>query len=305
MFNLTKSPLRVGKHSKVDPQYPPPSLGNPFDSDDELGTNKTLNPSKRSSSEPDLTAPSSCTNPFDDFEEKGTSSSSSSHPVASTARNKYKNDFRDSGGIENQSVQDLENYAVYKAEETTKAVNGCLKIAEDIREDASTTLITLHQQGEQITRSHIVTVELDNDLSRGERLLGSLGGMFSKTWKPKKTRPVMGPVITKDESQRRGNHLQQREKLGLSTASKGVSNPRKLPAKPTNAYQKVEMENAKQDDGLTDLSNLLGELKDMAVDMGTEIEKQTKALDHYQDDVDVLDIRVKGANQRTRRLLGK
>ncbi|CAI0560407.1 unnamed protein product [Linum tenue] len=305
MFGLTKSSPSVAKHNQVDPQYPPPSHGNPFDSNDELGTNKTLKPSKRSSSEPGLSAPSSRTNPFDDFEEKGLSSSSSSHSVASTSRHKFKNDFRDSGGIENQSVQELEDYAVYKAEETTKAVNGCLKIAEDIREDASKTLITLHQQGEQITRSHNVAVELDNDLSRGERLLGSLGGMFSKTWKPKKTRPVMGPVITKDESQRRGNHLQQREKLGLSTASKGASNPRKLPTEPTNSYQKVEMEKAKQDDGLTDLSNLLGELKDMAVDMGTEIDKQTKALDHYQDDVDVLDIRVKGANQRTRRLLGK
>ncbi|CAI0560166.1 unnamed protein product [Linum tenue] len=262
MFGLTKSSPSVAKHNQVDPQYPPPSHGNPFDSNDELGTNKTLKPSKRSSSEPGLNAPSSRTNPFDDFEEKGLSSSSSSHSVASTSRHKFKNDFRDSGG--------LEDYAVYKAEETTKAVNGCLKIAEDIREDASKTLITLHQ-----------------------------------TWKPKKTRPVMGPVITKDESQRRGNHLQQREKLGLSTASKGASNPRKLPTEPTNSYQIVEMEKAKQDDGLTDLSNLLGELKDMAVDMGTEIDKQTKALDHYQDDVDVLDIRVKGANQRTRRLLGK
>ncbi|CAN1192114.1 Putative SNAP25 homologous protein SNAP30 [Linum perenne] len=54
-----------------------------------------------------------------------------------------------------------------------------------------------------------------------------------------------------------------------------------------------------------DLSKLLGELKDMAVDMGTEIDKQTKALDHCQDYIYVLDIRVKGANQRTRRLLGK
>lgn len=29
----------------------------------------------------------------------------------------------------------------------------------------------------------------------------------------------------------------------------------------------------KQDDGLNDLSNLLGDLKEMAVDMGTEIER--------------------------------
>lgn len=33
------------------------------------------------------------------------------------------------------------------------------------------------------------------------------------------------------------------------------------------------MEIAKQDDGLADLSDLLGELKNMAVDMGTEIER--------------------------------
>lgn len=32
---------------------------------------------------------------------------------------------------------------------------------------------------------------------QGEKLLGSLGGMFSKTWKPKKTRPINGPVITR------------------------------------------------------------------------------------------------------------
>ncbi|CAN0870893.1 SNAP25 homologous protein SNAP33 [Linum grandiflorum] len=303
MFASTKPPVRVSNQNKVGPNYKAPSLGNPFDSDDELDTKEALKLSKKSL-QPDLGAPVSGTNPFDGHEERGTPSSSS-YSVASSARNKYKNDFRDSGGIENQSVQELEDYAVYKAEETTKAVNGCLKIAEDIREDATKTLITLHHQGEQITRSHDVAVVLENDLSRGERLLGSLGGMFSRTWKPKKTRSLTGPVITKDDSHRRGNHLQQREKLGLNTASKGGSNSRTLPTESTNAYQKVEMEKAKQDDAFSGLSDLLGELKDMAVDMGTELDKQTKALDHYQDDVDVLDIRMKGANQRTRRLLGK
>ncbi|CAN1296620.1 SNAP25 homologous protein SNAP33 [Linum perenne] len=260
MFGSTKSPLRVSNQNKVSPKYKAPSHGNPFDSDDELDTKEAFKPSKKSL-EPELGAPSCGTNPFDDHEGKRTSSPSL-YPAASSARNKYKNDFRDSGG--------LEDYAVYKAEETTKAVNGCLKIAEDIREDATKTLITLHQ-----------------------------------TWKPKKTRSVTGPVITRDDSHRRGNHLQQREKLGLNTASKAGSNSRALPTEPTNAYQKVEIEKAKQDDAFSDLSDLLGELKDMAVDMGTEIDKQTKALDHYQDDVDVLDFRIKGANQRTRRLLGK
>lgn len=65
------------------------------------------------------------------------------------------------------------------------------------------------------------------------------------------------------------------------------------------------MEKAKQDDGLADLSDLLSELKNMAVDMGTEIERQNNGLDHLQDDVDELNFRVKQSNQRARRLLRK
>lgn len=158
MFGLKKSPIKVAKHNKVDPEHPISSHSNPFDSDDELDSKKTLKPSRKTSSEPNLATLNFSANPFDDHEDSLTSSSA--------ARNKYKNDFRDSGGLENQSVQELENYAVYKAEETTKAANGCLKIAEEIREDATKTLITLHQQGEQITRTHNVAVEMDHDLSR-------------------------------------------------------------------------------------------------------------------------------------------
>uniref|UniRef100_A0A5B6ZCQ0 t-SNARE coiled-coil homology domain-containing protein n=1 Tax=Davidia involucrata TaxID=16924 RepID=A0A5B6ZCQ0_DAVIN len=306
MFSHRKSPLnKNAKQNSVDPGFPGYSSPNPFDSDNESDNKQTLKPSRRASSEPKIVTPDFSTNPFDDYDTKGTSSSS--YSLTSAARNKYKNDFHDSGGLENQNVQELNNYAVYKAEETTKTVNNCLKIAEDIREDATKTLVTLHQQGEQITRTHMVAADIDHDLSRGEKLLGSLGGIFSKTWKPKMTRPITGPVITRDDPAQRmgGNHLEQREKLGLAPAPKGRSNTRTPPPEPTNALQKVEVEKAKQDDGLSDLSNLLGELKDMAVDMGSEIERHNQALTPLQDDVDELNSRVRNANQRGRRLLGK
>lgn len=136
------------------------SKPNPFDSDDESDNKHTLNPSKRTTSEPSL---ADMANPFDGHEvHKGYSSSSK----PSNSRYQYKNNFRDSGGIENQSVQELEGYAVYKAEETTKSVQGCLKVAEDIRSDATRTLVMLHEQGEQITRTHHQAVDIDQDLSR-------------------------------------------------------------------------------------------------------------------------------------------
>ncbi|VVA91246.1 unnamed protein product [Arabis nemorensis] len=239
----------------------------------------TINAGRRTSSEPILITPD-----FDDDD-------------------KYKNGFQNSGGLQSQTTEELENYAVYKAEETTKGVNNCLKIAEDIRSDATRTLEMLHNQGEQINRTHVMAVEMDKDLSRGEKLLNNLGGMFSKPWKPKKTKEIAGPMITPDKPSKKSGK-EDREKLGL--AAKGRSSSQPLPLdQPTNALQKVEQEKAKQDDGLSDLSDILGDLKSMAVDMGSELDKQNKALDHLDDDIDELNSRVKGANTRARHLLSK
>ncbi|KDP41280.1 hypothetical protein JCGZ_15687 [Jatropha curcas] len=211
----------------------------------------------------------------------------------------------DDEDLENKSVQELENYAKYKAEETTKGVNNCLRIAEDIRQDATRTLDMLHSQGEQINRTHMMAVDMDKDLSKGEKLLNNLGGIFSKPWKPKKTKEITGPVITADKPSKKGeNNKEQREKLGVGGKTKGQSTSA-THAEPTTALQHIELEKAKQDDGLSELSDILGDLKGMAVDMGTELDRQNKALDHLSDDVDELNSRVKGANQRARHLLSK
>ncbi|CAF2050906.1 hypothetical protein BRARA_I05030 [Brassica rapa] len=242
----------------------------------------TINAGRRTSSEPVLITP--------DFDEDD---------------DKYKKGFSNSGDLQSQTTEDLEKYAVYKAEETTKGVNNCLKIAEDIRSDATRTLDMLHAQGEQINRTHVMAVEMDKDLGRGEKLLNSLGGMFSKPWKPKKGKEIAGPMITPDKaSKKSANNKEEREKLGL--AAKGRSSSQPIPSdQPTNAMQKVEQEKAKQDDGLSDLSDILGDLKGMALDMGSELDKQNKALDHLDGDIDELNNRVQGANQRARHLLSK
>jgi synaptosomal-associated protein 25 len=163
--------------------------------------------------------------------------------------------------------------------------------------------------------------------------------MFSKTWKPKKTREIAGPIITAGfslkqlvcfllswsvvigivlyycvgwtdySSKRSENHSEQRVKLGLAPAPRGRSASRTPPPEPTNALQKVEVrvcdswlgiyecrnicfwiywygyhqnqvEKEKQDDALSDLSNLLGDLKNMAVDMGGELNRSVLLRSH-------------------------
>ncbi|XVF43201.1 hypothetical protein PTKIN_Ptkin02bG0021600 [Pterospermum kingtungense] len=270
--------------------------------DTEDDKNNTITPARRTSSEPVLLIPDM----NDDDNDHHAKRKQASGPTARD-RERYKNDFKDSGGLQNQTMEDLENYAVYKAEETTNSVNNCLRIAEDIREDATRTLDTLHQQGQQIERTHEKAVEIDKDLHKGEKLLNGLGGMFSKPWKPKKTREITGPLITSEHDTYKKNQKkkEQREKLGLAPVPKPGAGSKTPPCEPTDAIQKVEFEKAKQDDALSDLSNILGDLKGMAVDMGTELDRQNKALDHLSDDVDELNARVKGANQRARHLLAK
>ncbi|KAK4370906.1 hypothetical protein RND71_010381 [Anisodus tanguticus] len=130
MHGLKKSPLHWNARKKSeDPVVHGNSGSNPFDSDDESDKKQTVKPS-RTSSEPSVPTQTLSTNPFDDDEIKETPSRAYS---TSTARNKYKNDFQESEEFENQTVEELENYAVYRAEETTKSVNSCMKIAEDMR----------------------------------------------------------------------------------------------------------------------------------------------------------------------------
>ncbi|KAE9454429.1 hypothetical protein C3L33_13671, partial [Rhododendron williamsianum] len=280
MFGFMKSP-----GNKVSN----PSSSNPFDSDTESDAKRKIG--RRTSSEPVLLTPNCKSNPFDDNDDGR----------RKTVRNKHKKGYSDSEDLDSMSVQELESYAVNRAEDTSKSVNNCLKIAEDIRQDATRTLDTLHQQGEQIHRTHVMATDMDKDLQKGEKLLGNLGGMFSMPWKPKKTRDISGPVISKgseemrlrcrpidleiipafdillcgspDEYFKEKKSKEQREKLGLAPAPKGRSASRTPPPEPTNALQQVELEKAKQDDALSDLSDILGDLKGMAVGMGTELNK--------------------------------
>ena len=46
---------------------------------------------------------------------------------------------------------------------------------------------------------------------------------------------------TDDPVRRKGSHLEQREKLGLTSAPKGQSKPQIAPSEPTNALEKVEV----------------------------------------------------------------
>ncbi|XP_020702519.2 putative SNAP25 homologous protein SNAP30 [Dendrobium catenatum] len=260
--------------------------------------------------DPDLELESNCkykrasyASAINQLHHRSSKSSSRGYSGLDYRRDKHRNDFCESGSFENQSVEVLEKYSVYKAEQTTQRINGCLKLAEDMSGCASRLLLNLHQQGEQITQTHQTAATFDHVLQRGEKLLGNLGGLLSRRWKPKKSRQIMGPVLTKNETfTRKCHYIGQRQKLGLNPPSPPSNHPRFCSGS-SSVPERIELEKTKQDEALSELSNLLGKLKAMAVDMGSEIDRQNKALHYMQEDVDELNIRMKEANIRAHHLL--
>lgn len=70
------------------------------------------------------------------------------------------------GEYVNQAVQDLEKHAVKKSQETTVSIKNCLRVADDTMGIGVQTLVTLHEQGVQIERTHERAVDLDQHLSK-------------------------------------------------------------------------------------------------------------------------------------------
>ena len=101
-----RSPLnQATKQASVDSGFPGRHRPNPFDSDDESENKQRIISSKRTAGPP-LATRTVGSNPFDD-DDNNSGSSASSYSLSS-GRSRYKNDFRDAGGLENQTVQELE-----------------------------------------------------------------------------------------------------------------------------------------------------------------------------------------------------
>eukprot|EP00271_Cylindrocystis_brebissonii_P010761 TRINITY_DN27121_c0_g1_i1.p1 TRINITY_DN27121_c0_g1~~TRINITY_DN27121_c0_g1_i1.p1 ORF type:complete len:284 (+),score=78.31 TRINITY_DN27121_c0_g1_i1:553-1404(+) len=199
-----------------------------------------------------------------------------------------------------QEQKELEYLAVKKSKEVTSDLRNALKISEDTVGIGAQTLVTLKEQGDQIARTHEKVVTVDQELKKGEKLMGQLGPIFSFGWKPKKGKKITGPSYAEDNEGNSGDPSARGQLTG------GMSSRPARERGQTGTYMDdVEAERADQDDLLDDVSKNLDAMKSMALAMGNEMKKQDKALDDLTTDVGELQKRQDDVNKRGRRLLGK
>lgn len=163
MFGFLKSPA---KQDPINSRISASTSTSPLHSGAASEKQNAITPARRTSSEPVLMTADIKSKLIDDDDDDDYFGKRASS-TANKNRNKNKNNnARGKKGLDDMSVQELEDYAVNQAEETTKSVNNCLEIAEDIREDGAQTLETLHKQGEQIHRTHVMAADMDRDLHK-------------------------------------------------------------------------------------------------------------------------------------------
>ncbi|XP_040987638.1 SNAP25 homologous protein SNAP33-like [Juglans microcarpa x Juglans regia] len=163
MSGSNKSPVKIAEHNSVDPNYVVHSSSNPIDHVDELEDKQKQNSSRRSSSDPSLMTPNFGANPSDDDSWKTTSSLGAFSRLCSSSSIDVINASRLTALLSLAEGKYM-NYAAYMTEGNTESVNRSLKIAEEKTEDATKTLVTLHHQGEQITRTPMVATDIDQNL---------------------------------------------------------------------------------------------------------------------------------------------
>lgn len=190
----------------------------------------------------------------------------------------------------------------FKANKTTddslESTRRMLQLCDESKEAGFRTLMGLDEQGEQLDKIEEDMDKINADMKEAEK---NLTGMekccgicifpcakkkeFKEdagTWKGNDDGKVVNGQPTRVVDDRAG--------IGPSTTS--------YVARITNDAREDEME-----DNLGQVGNMLGNLRNMALDMGSEIVQQTSQLDRINDKTISNEVRIKDANVRASELL--
>ncbi|ESO82990.1 hypothetical protein LOTGIDRAFT_197810 [Lottia gigantea] len=199
-------------------------------------------------------------------------------------------------------LQELQMQANLATDESLESTRRMLQMCEESKEAGIKTLVMLDEQGEQLDRIDEGMDQINQDMRDAEKNLEGMekccglcvlpwkraknfekGSDYNKTWKANEDGQVNanGPRITVDS----GN--------GAVMSSGFIT-------RVTNDARETEME-----DNLTEVSGMIGNLRNMAIDMGSEIGSQNRQIDRINQKADSLNVRVDGANTRANRIMRK
>ncbi|KAM4625773.1 synaptosome associated protein 23.1 isoform 2-T2 [Polymixia lowei] len=220
---------------------------------------------------------------------------------------------QDSSNMADMSVEDITIRANQVTDESLESTRRMLQMAEESKQTGVNTMVMLDQQGEQLHRVEEGMDQINQDMRQAERNLTDLSkccGLcvcpcdrvtsIEHDSKYKRTWGLGGSEAGSTHGD--GGSVISRQPSGVRNGQAAQTN---APA-PSGPYIKRITNDAREDEmeeNLDAVGGIIGNLKNMAMDMGNEIDKQNKQIDRITDKADMNKVRIDEANQRATKLI--
>ncbi|XP_074515934.1 synaptosome associated protein 23.1 isoform X1 [Sebastes fasciatus] len=217
----------------------------------------------------------------------------------------------DSTNMEDMTVEQVTMRANQVTDESLESTRRMRQMAEESKETGANTMVMLDEQGEQLRRVDEGMDQINQDMRQAEKNLTDLSkccglcvcpcsrvSSIENDSKYKRTWGVRGG----DEGDLNGSKIVSRQPSG---ARNGQAVQVNQPA-PSGPYIKRITNDAREDEmeeNLDAVGSIIGNLKNMAQDMGSEIDKQNKQIDSITDKADMNRMRIDEANTRANKLI--
>lgn len=193
-------------------------------------------------------------------------------------------------------LQDMQLRSAHVTDESLESTRRMIELCEGTKEAAIKALVELDDQGEKMDRIEEGMDQINADMKEAEKNLTGMEKCCGICVVPcnKST------SFKEDEGTWKGN---EDGKVINKQPQRVIEGPNITPqggyiAKITNDARETEM-----DENLGQVNTMIGNLKNMALDMGSELENQNQQIEKISTKTKSNDLRISAANQRTRNLL--
>jgi len=203
--------------------------------------------------------------------------------------------------MDQQAMNDRANKTTNESVEATRRMRTMM---EDAADAGVNTLVMLDEQGEQLNRIEEGMDQINSDMKKAEEQLTNLEkccGCCVCPWR----KAVNFESSSKYKSTWNGKN--GKETLPV-TEQPSTENPEGL-ANPGNTISVKRYYNDEREDemeqNLNHVGALIGNLKNMAIDMGGELEKQNDQIGRITGKAEMNHGRIDGANERANKILSE
>lgn len=194
-------------------------------------------------------------------------------------------------------LQDLQLRGDQVTDESLESTRRMVQLCEESHEVGMKTLVMLDEQGEQLDRIEEGMDQIKADISEAEKNLTGMERFCGLCVIPCKKRGASfkddeGTWKNEEDGKVVNNQPQKMMVDGKSMPQSGFIN------RINNDAREDEME-----DNMGQVNSLIGNLRNMAIDMGNELENQNKQVDRINRKGESNEARIQVANERAHQLL--